>query len=81
MLVLEKKQELTTGDEIVARVEKIQGFVRERRYELALTLIESLEEDLATIEDPEVTQPVRDLVHASRMFTESLIRLQQLQRH
>lgn len=69
-------------EEIIQRVEEIEQLVRERRYEIALGLTLRLEADMAAVPgDTSVTQPVRDLVAASRLFTESLITLQTLRHH
>ncbi|MFN8542798.1 MAG: hypothetical protein U0807_01095 [Candidatus Binatia bacterium] len=70
-------------DAIVAMVKEISGLVRDRRYDLALALTERLEEELDAIPpgDVTVTQPVRDLVAASRLMTQSLITLRGLALH
>lgn len=68
---------------IVPRVQRILGLLGEGRLEVALTLTASLEEDLASFEvdDGVSLQPIRDLLCASRLSTESLIRLRALRIH
>lgn len=68
---------------IVPRVQQIMGLLGDGRFDLALTLTTSLEEELATVdmEDAGTLQPIRDLLCASRLSTESLIKLRALRIH
>ena len=72
-----------TNEEIIERLKDIEGLVREHRYELALALTAKLEEAIASLPPGEaaVSRPVLDLVQASRLLTETLIRLQDLRIH
>lgn len=72
-----------TTDIIIARVQRIEELVRDRRFELALVLTRGLEEDLEAVpvEGIQDCAPIQDLVQASRLFTESLIRLRDLRVH
>ena len=71
------------SEDIVECLREIEGLVREHRYELALALTVKLEEAIATLppEDTSVSRSVRDLVQASRLLAETLIRLQDLRVH
>ena len=68
---------------IVPRVQQILALLGDGRFDLALTLTTSLEEELATVEveDTGNLQPIRDLLCASRLSTESLIKLRSLRIH
>jgi hypothetical protein len=72
-----------TPDQIVPRVLQIEKLVRDRQLDLALLLTQNLEEDLDSVpaDDTSVSEPLKDFIRASRMFTETLIRLRELQRH
>jgi hypothetical protein len=74
---------LVTPDQIVPRVLQIEKLVRDRQLDLALLLTQNLEEDLDAVpaDDTSVSEPLKDFIRASRMFTETLIRLRELQRH
>ena len=68
---------------IVPRVQQILALLGDGRFDLALTLTTSLEEELAIVEveDTGNLQPIRDLLCASRLSTESLIKLRSLRIH
>jgi hypothetical protein len=70
-------------EEIIAQLRKIELLVREQRYELALALTTKVEEAIALLpaDDATATRPVRDLLQASRLMTETLIRLRELRVH
>ena len=70
-----------TIEAIVATVRDITALVQDRRYDLALALTERLEEQLNLHPGPGVTEPVRDLIAASRLLTQSLITLRSLAVH
>ncbi len=69
--------------DVIVHLQRVESLLRERRYELALTLTEILEEILAGLPDAEsaVERSVRDLLQASRLMTETLIRLRELRVH
>jgi hypothetical protein len=66
-----------TADDIVPRVQQIDRLVRDGQLDLALHLTRGLEEDLdvAVASDTGVTEPVLELIRASRIFTETMIDL------
>jgi len=70
-------------EEIIAQLRKIESLVREQRYELALALTTKVEDVIASLpaDDATVSRPVRDLLQASRLMTETLIRLRELRVH
>jgi len=72
-----------SSEEIVERLQEIEALVRERQYDLALALTDRLEEAIARLPPnaAPVSKPVRDLLQASRLLTETLIRLQGLRIH
>ena len=72
-----------TSDIIIARVQRIEELVRDRRLDLARVLALGMEGDLreARLDGSEDRGPIRDQVQASRMFTGSLIRLRDLRVH
>lgn len=70
-----------TIDAIVATVRDISALVQDRRYDLALALTERLEEELNQHPGVGISQPVRDLIAASRLLTQSLITLRELAVH
>lgn len=72
-----------SSQEIVERLQEIEALVREHQYDLALALTEKLEEAIANLpaDAKPVSKPVRDLLQASRLLTETLIRLQGLRIH
>jgi hypothetical protein len=69
--------------DVIVHLRRVESLLRERRYELALALTEILEEVLAALPDAEsaVDRSVRDLLQASRLMTETLIRLRELRVH
>jgi hypothetical protein len=69
--------------EIIERLQEIENLVRERRYDLALALTGKLDDALAELPPgaQPLGEPVRDLLQASRLLTETLIRLQDLRLH
>lgn len=74
---------MATRDQIIDRLQEVESLVREQRYELALALTAKLEEAMMTLpaDDPAVSRPVRDLLLALRLMTETLIRLRELRVH
>lgn len=68
---------------IVPRVRQILGLLGDGRLDLALTLTTSLEDELAVLvaEGAGDLQPMRDLLGASRLSTETLIKLRALRVH
>lgn len=70
-------------EEIIAHLRQIESLVREQRYELALALTTKVEDAIACLppEEATATRPVRDLLQASRLMTETLIRLRELRVH
>jgi hypothetical protein len=70
-------------EDIIQQLQQIEVLLRDHRYELALALTGKLEEAIAElpIDDPAASGPVRDLIQASRLMTETLIRLRELRIH
>lgn len=65
---------------IISRVEQIVTLLGERRFDLALTLTTHLEEDVVAWGEGSdgTTQAIRDFLYASRLSTETLIKVQAL---
>jgi hypothetical protein len=70
-------------EEIIAQLRQIESLVREQRYELALALTTKVEDVIASLPagDATISRSVRDLLQASRLMTETLIRLRELRVH
>ena len=69
--------------DIIERLQEIESLVGEQRYDLALALTVKLEEAITASppEDDSISRSVRDLLQASRLMTETLIRLRELRVH
>ena len=65
---------------IISRVEQILTLLGERRFDLALTLTTHLEEDVVALGEGSdgAAQAIRDFLYASRLSTETLIKVRAL---
>lgn len=72
-----------TDAEVIVHLRRIESLLRERRYELALALTGTLEDVIAAqpSDAANLNPSVRDLLQASRLMTETLIRLRELRVH
>jgi hypothetical protein len=70
-------------EDIIAQLRQIESLVRDQRYELALALTTKVEDAIASLpaDDATASRPLRDLLQASRLMTETLIRLRELRVH
>ena len=72
-----------TDAEVIEDLHRIESLLRERRYELALALTVIIEDVIARAnpDDAAVHRSVLDLLQASRLMTETLLRLRELRVH